>query len=51
LTYSFISNVKYENKTVQITEDLKGQDFAKGTYYINIFDQDQLVSKTSFLKQ
>jgi uncharacterized protein (DUF3084 family) len=48
LTYSFISNVKYENKTVQITEDLKGKDFAKGTYYINIFDQDQLVSKTSF---
>ena len=49
LTYSFISNVKYENKTVQITEDLKGKDFAKGTYYINIFDQDQLVSKTSFV--
>ena len=48
LTYSFISNVKYENKTVQISEDLKGKDFAKGTYYINIFDQDQLVSKTSF---
>ncbi|SHH10837.1 hypothetical protein SAMN05444372_11534 [Flavobacterium micromati] len=48
LTYSFLTNVNYENKTVQITEDLKGKDFAKGTYFINIFDKDQLVSKTSF---
>jgi hypothetical protein len=48
LTYSFLTNVNYENKTVQITEDLKGKDFAKGTYFINIFAKDQLVSKTSF---
>jgi len=48
LTYSFLTNVNYENKTVQVTEDLKGKDFAKGTYFINIFDKDQLVSKTSF---
>ena len=48
LTYSFVTNVNYENKTVKVTEDLKGKDFAKGTYYINIFDQGQLVSKTSF---
>ncbi len=48
LTYSFITNVKYENKTVQVSQDLPGKDFAKGTYFVNIFDQDQLVSKTSF---
>jgi cell division protein FtsB len=48
LTYSFIANVKYENKTVQVSQDLPGKDFAKGTYFVNIFDQDQLVSKTSF---
>jgi hypothetical protein len=48
LTYSFVTNVNYENKTVQITEDLKGKDFVKGTYFINIFNKDQLVSKTSF---
>jgi regulator of replication initiation timing len=48
LTYSFLTNVNYVNKTVQISEDLKGKDFAKGTYFINIFDKDQLVSKTSF---
>ena len=49
LTYSFTTVVQYENKTVQVTQDLKGRDFAKGTYYINIFDTDILVSKTSFI--
>ena len=49
LTYSFLTNVNYENKTIQVTEDLKGKDFAKGTYFINIFDKDVLVSKTSFV--
>ncbi len=48
LTYSFITNVKYENKTVNVSQDLPGKDFAKGTYFVNVFDQDQLVSKTSF---
>ena len=48
LVYSFITNVKYENKTVQVTEDLPGKDFAKGTYFVNVFDKNELVSKTSF---
>lgn len=48
LTYSFVSNINYENKTVDVTENLKGKDFPKGVYYVNIFDKDQLVSKTSF---
>ena len=48
LTYSFKTTVKYENKTVQVSEDLIGKDFAKGTYFINVFDNDELVSKTSF---
>jgi mRNA-degrading endonuclease RelE of RelBE toxin-antitoxin system len=48
LTYSFIANVKYENKTVQVSEDLPGKDFAKGTYFVNVFDKNELVSKTSF---
>jgi hypothetical protein len=48
LTYSFASNVRYENKTVNVSEDLPGKDFAKGTYFINVFDNDELVSKTSF---
>jgi len=48
LTYSFKTTVKYENKTVNVTEDLPGKDFAKGTYFINVYDNDELVSKTSF---
>lgn len=48
LTYSFIANVKYENKTVQVSQDLQGKDFAKGTYFVNVFDKSELVSKTSF---
>ena len=48
LTYSFKTTVKYENKTVNVCEDLPGKDFAKGTYFINVFDNDELVSKTSF---
>ena len=48
LTYSFEKKVNYENKTVEVTEDLPVKDIVKGTYFVNIFDQDQLVSKTSF---
>ena len=48
LTYSFAGTVAYENKTVNVSEDLPGKNFEKGTYFINIFDKDVLVSKTSF---
>jgi hypothetical protein len=49
LTYSFISTVKYENKTVQVNEEVTGKDFAAGTYFVNVFDKNsELVSKTSF---
>ena len=48
LTYSFTTTVKYENKTVEVSEQLKGKDFAKGTYFVNVFDKAELVSKTSF---
>jgi regulator of replication initiation timing len=48
LTYSFVSSVKYENKTVQVSQDLAGKDFAKGMYTVNVFDKEQLVSTTNF---
>lgn len=49
LTYSFISTVKYESKTVQVDEEVTGKDFAAGTYFVNVFDKNsELVSKTSF---
>lgn len=48
LTYSFISTVQYENSTVNVSENLPGEDFEKGTYFVNIFDKGELVGKTSF---
>ena len=47
-TYSFTTTVKYENKTVEVSEQLPGKDFAKGTYFVNVFDKGELVSKSSF---
>jgi hypothetical protein len=48
LTYSFTTNVKYENKTVEVSEDLVGNNFVKGTYTVNVYDKSELVSKTTF---
>lgn len=48
LTYSFTTTVKYENKTVEVSQDLPGKDFQKGTYFVNVFDKAELVSKSSF---
>ncbi|MBF6608336.1 MAG: hypothetical protein ITG00_06325, partial [Flavobacterium sp.] len=48
LTYSFTTTVAYANQTVDVCELVGGSDFAKGTYFVNIFDKGTLVSKTSF---
>ena len=48
LTYSFLTTVKFENKTVDVSQDLQGKDFEKGTYFVNVFDNGELVSKSSF---
>lgn len=49
LTYSFITQVKYENKTVQVNEELSGNEFNAGTYFVNVFNEKgENVSKTSF---
>ncbi|HEX8575597.1 MAG TPA: hypothetical protein VF677_04815 [Flavobacterium sp.] len=51
LTYSFLTTVAYDNKSLDVCEFLENQensDFEKGTYFVNVFDRDELVSKTSF---
>jgi aryl carrier-like protein len=48
LTYSFTTTVKYDNKTVDISQDLLGKDFVKGSYFVNIYDKGELVSKSEF---
>lgn len=48
LTYSFTTSVAYANKTVDVCELVGGSDFERGTYFVNIFDKNVLVSKTTF---
>ncbi|MDI9311435.1 MAG: hypothetical protein QM535_14580 [Limnohabitans sp.] len=48
LIYSFVSTVKYENKTVKVEKNLTVTDIKEGGYYVNVFDKDELVSRTSF---
>jgi uncharacterized protein (DUF3084 family) len=48
LKYSFISKVNFKNSTVQVVENLPGENFDSGTYFINIYDDTSLVAKSSF---
>lgn len=48
LTYSFITTVDYKNSTVNVSENLKGDDFEKGLYHVHIFDGNELVASQSF---
>lgn len=48
LTYSFVTNAVFEGKTLDVSEILSGSDFAKGNYFVNVFDRDQLVANSSF---
>jgi hypothetical protein len=49
ITYSFTSLVKYANKTLQVSKDLEVANIEKGTFFVNIYDKDELVSNTSFV--
>jgi cell division protein FtsB len=48
LTYSFITNAIYENKSISVSEILSGKDFEKGLYHVNLFDKDVLVGDATF---
>ncbi len=48
LTYSFIANVKYDNKTIDLVQNVKAEKLEKGTFYVNVFDNGQLISNTTF---
>lgn len=49
LTYSFSKSFDYENKSVQVSQEFFNSNFEKGYYFINIFDRNELVGKTSIL--
>lgn len=50
LYYSCMSEdlIEKENESVPVTEYIPGENLSKGTYIVNIFDRDELVSKTTF---
>ena len=48
LTYSFIANVKYDNKTLDLVKNVPAEKLVKGTFFVNVFDNGQLVSTTTF---
>ncbi|HEU4789449.1 MAG TPA: hypothetical protein VFS71_07175 [Flavobacterium sp.] len=48
LTYSLAAKVKYENKMIKISQNLLGNDLVKGTYYVNIYDKEELIDESIF---
>ena len=48
LTYSFEKTIVYENKSVEITENLTVKDLNVGLFYVTIFENGQVVGKTHF---
>lgn len=48
LTYSLSKSINYNNQSTNCTIDFDYKDFEKGVYFINIFDRNELVGKSSF---
>jgi regulator of replication initiation timing len=48
LTYSYMATVTYENQLIETSNDIKVKDLKGGTYFINIFDRNEILAKTSF---
>lgn len=48
LTYSYESVAKYQGKALNITQEILGDNFEKGVYFVNVFDQTDLVSDITF---
>lgn len=48
LTYSFSKSFNYESQSIQVSQEFLSSNFEKGYYFVNIFDRDELVGKTSF---
>jgi uncharacterized protein (DUF3084 family) len=50
LTYSFTTNVIYNNKNLDVCETLVTQEdeLTKGSYFVNVFDKGELISKSTF---
>lgn len=48
LTYSFESSLNYDGNLVEFCDYLSVKNLVKGVYFVNLFDQSELIAKTSF---
>ena len=48
LTYSLTKTINYANQSINCTIDFPYNKFEKGIYFVNIFDRNDLVGKSSF---
>ncbi len=49
LYYSFAYPVKFQNESIEINKNILFHNVEKGTYMVNLFEKDNLISKTSFV--
>ena len=49
LYYSYIATVKFDNSTIDHSQTINGKDFIKGSYKINVFEKNNIISTSSFL--
>lgn len=48
LDYSYVAPVKFKNESMEVSADLVMENVERGTYWVNIFDNGNLTSKTNF---
>ncbi len=48
LSYSYISRINFQNKLVQSSNDLSVKDLKKGVFFVNVFDKNEIIAKSSF---
>ena len=49
LYYSYIATVKFDNSTIEHSQTINGKDFIKGSYKINVFEKNNIISTSSFM--
>lgn len=48
LTYSFATKIDYVNKVIDVSEILMVNNLEEGNYFVNVFFEGELLSKTTF---
>jgi len=48
LNYSFETPIRFSNESMEVFADLEIDEALKGTYYVNVYDKNELASKGTF---